>query len=90
MRPPFFKFAAYQSRQPEPKLRKLSVADVVLEFYTPAAPSLPLRTFNNRPQCGGFGLTSAGAYIFPDNVGPEDLGLFSKGLFSLRLTIPRL
>lgn len=90
MRPPFFKFAAYQSRQPEPKLRKLSVADVVLKFCMPAAPPLPLRAFNDRPQSGGFGLTSAGAYIFPDNVGPEDLGLFSKGLFSLRLTIPRL
>lgn len=56
----------------------------------PAAPSLPLRTFNDKPQSGEFGLTSAGAYIFPDNVGLEDLGLFSKGLFSLRLTIPRL
>ena len=44
-----------------------------------AAPFLPLRTFNDLPQSGGFGLTSAGAYIFFTNVVLKALRLVSKG-----------
>ena len=55
-----------------------------------AAPLLPRRAFNHEPQSSGFGLTSTGAYVFPDNVGLEDLGLFRPGLLGLRLAIPRL
>ena len=44
-----------------------------------AAPFLPLRTFNDLPQSGGFGPTSAGAYVFFANVALEALRLVSKG-----------
>ncbi len=33
-----------------------------------AAPFLPLRTFNHKPQSSGLGLTFRSAYIFLDNV----------------------
>ena len=49
--------------------------------FLPAAPSLSRRTFNDWPQCGGFGLTSAGACAFSGNVASVSrLGLFSSGL----------
>ena len=45
------------------------------------APSLPCRTFNDMPQSGGFGLTSAGAYVFFDNVVHEALRVVTADFY---------
>ena len=60
--------------------------------FSPAAPPLSRRTFNDWPQCGGFGLTSAGACAFSSNVASVSrLGLFSSGLSpAFAGAIPRL
>ena len=58
----------------------------------------PSGLFNRIPQSGGFGLTSAGAYIFSGNVVLETLRVVSKGLRFLKpsaltvglLTAPRV
>lgn len=90
MQPPSLYLPPIRTGGQSLKLRKLSVANVVPEFYMFTAPLLPRRAFNHEPQSGEFGLTSAGACIFLDNVDLEDLKLFRSGLQSLRLTIPRL
>ena len=44
----------------------------------------PSGLFNRIPQSGGFGLTSAGAYIFSGNVVLEALRVVSKGFRFLK------
>nr|DAL72035.1 MAG TPA: hypothetical protein [Caudoviricetes sp.] len=42
--------------------------------------SVPLRAFNHTPQCGRFGFTPTGAYLFLSNVAFVMLRVINQGL----------